>query len=132
MRLSLVLLSLLAAACTPKPPPAPPVPEGPTAPDAPQRAHTHTEHDVERADPYYWMKEREDPELIPYIEAENAFTSASTAHLADLREVLYDEMLGRIQEDDETVPAPDGEWTYWSKTEEGRAYTVHLRAKDGG
>jgi len=118
---------LLVVACTPKTAPAPVASEAPTPPDAPQREHVHTEHGVERPDPYYWMKDKADPELIPYVEAENAWTEARTAHLEAFRGALYDEMLGRIQEDDRTVPTEEDGWRYYRRTEEGKAYPIYCR-----
>ena len=57
-----------------------------------QIPHVHRAHGVERLDPFAWMRDREDPEVIEYIEAENAFTAHRTAHLSGLRERLFDEM----------------------------------------
>lgn len=98
-----------------------------TPPVAARKPHVHREHGVDRPDPYHWLRDREDPEVIAYVEAENAFTQARTAHLAELRTALFDEMLGRIQEDDSSVPARKGEsWTY-TRTETGKSYPIHCR-----
>ena len=97
------------------------------APTPDRRPYTHTEHGVERPDPYYWMGDKTDPALVPHLERENAWTESQLAHLSDLRSTLYDEMLGYIQEDDETVPAVKGAWAYYSRTVEGKAYRIHCR-----
>ena len=97
------------------------------APDAPQRPHTHQEHGVVRDDPYHWMRDKEDPELLAYLHAENQWTSQQTAHLAGLRKTLFDEMLGRIQEDDDTVPTYRDGWWYYARTEAGKPYRIYCR-----
>lgn len=90
-------------------------------------SHTHNEHGVERDDPYYWLREKSDPAVISYLEAENTFTETVAAPLGNLRDQLFDEMLGRIQEDDSSVPYKDGKYWYYSRTEEGKAYTIYCR-----
>ena len=87
---------------------------------------------VERVDPYAWLRERENPETIAYLEAENAYTEAMTAHTAELREELYEEMKRRIQETDLTVPVRKGEWLYYSRTVEGQQYPILARKRAGG
>jgi len=67
-----------------------------SAPVAKQVPHVHTEHGVERPDPFHWLKDRDDPDLIPHLEAENAYLDEVLGHRAELRKTLYDEMLGRI------------------------------------
>ena len=88
------------------------------------------EHGVTRVDPYAWMRERDTPEILSHLEAENAYADAVTEDLEPLREQLYQEFLGRIVEDDQSVPwqGEDG-WTYWSKTETGKNYPVVMRRK---
>jgi len=98
-----------------------------SAPTAEFREHVHTEHGVERPDPYYWMRNREDEAVIRYVEAENAYTEAHTQHLADFRKTLYDEMLGRIQETDLSAPVRRGNYWYYTRTEEGQSYPIYCR-----
>ena len=76
----------------------------PTPPEAQRIPHTTEIHGVTLDDDYYWMREREDPEVIAYLEAENAYTEAMMAHTEALQEALYNEMVGRIQETDLSVP----------------------------
>ncbi|HRX51045.1 MAG TPA: S9 family peptidase [Candidatus Krumholzibacteria bacterium] len=83
-----------------------------------------------RTDDYYWLREREDPEVTAYLEAENAYADAVTAPWADLRETLYQEIVGRIQPDDDSVPVREGGWWYSRRYEEGREYPVYVRRAD--
>ncbi|MDP6600878.1 MAG: hypothetical protein QGH76_01130, partial [Phycisphaerales bacterium] len=104
----------------------------PTPPDAQIAPQVSIEHGITRVDPYAWMRDRDDPELIEHLEAENAYAEAVTAHLEPLREQLYAEFLGRLVEDDVTVPwvGEDG-WTYWSQTKQGQDYPILLRERAG-
>ena len=74
----------------------------------PPAARTDTvrleKHGHVRIDPYYWLKEREDPEVIAYLNAENEYTDAMTAHTKDLQEALFEEIKGRIKQTDMSVP----------------------------
>ncbi len=80
-----------------------------------------------RIDPYRWLHEREAPEVLTHLEAENAYTEAVLASVADLREQLYEEIKGRIKETDLSVPVPDGPWAYYGRTIEGQQYGIHCR-----
>ncbi len=80
-----------------------------------------------RADPWFWLRDREDPEVLAYLEAENAFTEAQTAPLAGFRDGLFEEMKARIKETDMSVPARRGPWWYYARTEEGKSYAIHCR-----
>lgn len=90
-----------------------------------------TTHGETRVDNYFWLRDREDPDTIAYLEAENAYTGQMLAPLADLREELYVEMLGRIQQTDLTVPIPRGPFEYYARTEEGKAYPIYCRRLRG-
>jgi len=96
-------------------------------PVAPVRPHVHTEHGIERSDPWHWLRDKKDPETLAYIEAENRFTEAALEPLADLRKALYDEMLGRIQETDTGAKIRKGPFVYYSRTVEGKPYAIHCR-----
>ncbi len=91
--------------------------------------HAERLHGELRVDAYAWMRDRENPEVTAYLEAENAYTAAMTAHTAALKEQLYQEMLARIKEDDATVPVRRDEWLYYSRTELGKAYPIYCRAR---
>ena len=100
-------------------PPAPPV--------APRR-HTETrKHGVLLADDYAWLRDKQNPEVTAYLEAENAYAEAVMAPLAALRETLYAEMLSHIKQTDVSVPYREGAWWYWTRTEEGLQYAIHCR-----
>ncbi|MEO0603898.1 MAG: S9 family peptidase [Myxococcota bacterium] len=98
-------------------------------PKAGKRPHVHREHGVERDDPWFWLRERDNPDVIAYLEAENAWTEARTAALQPLEETLYGEILGRIQEDDDSAPVPDGPWEYFQRTFTGKSYPAFCRRK---
>ncbi len=100
----------------------------PTPPTAPQRPHVREHHGERIEDPYAWMKDLEDPELLAHLSAENVYAEERTAHLADLRGALFDEIRARVQEDDLSVPVASGPWWYFSRTAEGRQYATHVRA----
>ncbi|WP_102191860.1 S9 family peptidase [Microbacterium aurantiacum] len=98
------------------------------APIADRRSHIRTHHGHSFDDPYEWLREKESPEVVAHLEAENAHTDAETAHLADLRETLFQEIKGRVLETDLSVPTRRGDWWYYSRTEEGAQYGIHCRA----
>ena len=99
----------------------------PTAPMAPRRPTTLTAHGDERVDDWYWLNQKDSPEVIAHLEAENAFTDARTAHTAGLREVLFGEIRSHVVETDLSVPTRRGAWWYYSRTVEGQPYAVSCR-----
>jgi oligopeptidase B len=100
-------------------------------PRAPQRPHTLTTFGHDREDPWYWLRERDDPEVRSYLEAENAYTEEALAPLEGLRTALFEEMKARILETDMSVPSRRGPWWYYGRTEEGRDYAIHCRRPAG-
>ncbi len=98
-----------------------------TPPTATIKPHDITTNGHTRTDNYYWLREKENPEVIAYLEAENAYMQAMTAHTADLQETLYQEMVGRIQETDATAPVKYGNFYYYTRTEAGKQYKIHCR-----
>jgi oligopeptidase B len=88
---------------------------------------THTIHGETRTDDYYWLREKDNPDVRAYLEAENAYTDALLAPLAKLRERLYTEMLARIKQTDLSAPYRDGQHFYYSRTEEGKQYGIYCR-----
>lgn len=98
-------------------------------PTAATKPHTTEVHGQALTDDYYWLREKTNPEVIAYLEAENAYTEAMTAHTTELEETLYGEMVGRIVEDDSEVPVFHGGYYYYSRTEEGKQYRVYCRKK---
>jgi oligopeptidase B len=101
-----------------------PLPDPPIAP----KLHTETPlHGVVLADDYAWLRDKENPQVTAYLEAENAYAEAVMAPLAGLREQLYQEMLSHIKQTDVSVPFRDGDWWYYTRTEEGLQYAIHCR-----
>ena len=98
-----------------------------TPPIAAQRPYVHSLHGDDRPDPYFWLRDREDPEVMAYLKAENAYTEAMMQHTEPLQTALYDEMLSRIQETDLSVPYRKGDYYYYSRTEEGKNYAISCR-----
>lgn len=86
-----------------------------------------TLHGVTLTDDYRWLQEKESPEVIAYLEAENAWAEQDTAELAGLRQSLYEEMLSHVKQTDVSVPYRDGAWWYMTRTEEGQQYAIHCR-----
>ena len=101
-------------------------------PVAPREAQDVSLHGDRRIDDYFWMRHREDPRTIPYLKAENAYAEAWFAPHAALKETLYQEMLGRIQQDDDSVPYRKGDWWYSTRTFKGEQYARHVRRHAAG
>lgn len=101
----------------------------PAPPVAAIKPVTFNEPGGERTDNYYWLKEKENPEVIAYLEAENAYCDTVMKSTLPLQEKLFAEMKGRIKEADETVPQLDNGYYYYSRTEEGKQYRIYCRKK---
>jgi oligopeptidase B len=99
------------------------------APVATKKPQTLTAHGHDRIDEYYWMNDREDPEVIDYLKAENAYQEAGMAHTNTLQEELFAEIKGRIKEDDSSVPYVRRGYQYQTKYEVGEQYPRYLRKK---
>src|SRR5215475_11514015 len=82
-----------------------------------------------RMDNYAWLREKENPDVLAYLKAENAYTDAILKPTEALQEKLYQEMLSRIQQTDLSVPYTLRGFQYFARTEEGKQYPIHLRAK---
>jgi len=78
-------------------------------------------------DEFAWLADKEDPETVRYLEAENAWTKRATEHLADLQQTVFDEIKGRTQETDLSVPSRKGGFWYYTRTEEGKQYGIQCR-----
>ncbi|GII96219.1 S9 family peptidase [Sinosporangium siamense] len=91
-----------------------------------------THHGDTVVDDYAWLTNKDDPETIVYLEAENAYTEKATAHLAELREAVFQEIKGRTLETDLSVPTRKGAWWYYSRTEEGKQYGIQCRVPAAG
>ncbi|WP_245950228.1 S9 family peptidase [Calidifontibacter indicus] len=79
-------------------------------------------------DDFAWMRDHDDPRLLPLVEAENAYTAARTGHLQEATDTIFAEIRSRVVEDDVSVPVRLGDWWYFSRTSQGAQYEVHVRA----
>ncbi|HHW81218.1 MAG TPA: S9 family peptidase [Bacteroidales bacterium] len=101
----------------------------PTPPVAEVQPKTFVEFDQQRVDNYYWMRDKTDPKVIDYLDAENAYTETVMSSTSDLQEKIYNEILGRMKEDDESYPTLRNGYYYYSRTEAGKEYATHCRRK---
>ncbi|WP_271299703.1 S9 family peptidase [Sphingomonas sp. CV7422] len=102
-------------------------PNVPTPPVAARRPHSFTAHGITIEDPYAWLKDPDypdvgDPDVLAYLEAENAYFEQVMAPHQPLVDRLYEEMKARIKEDESSVPQKDGDWLYWTAYETGGQY----------
>ena len=104
--------------------------ELPNAPIAKQIPKNLTTHDDVRVDEYYWLNDRENPEVIDYLNAENDFYEAHTAHTKKFQTSLFEEMKSRIKEDDSSVPYKYNGYWYITKYEKGKDYPIYTRKKN--
>lgn len=88
-------------------------------------------HGQKRVDDYAWLENKGAPDVVEYLEAENAYTARMTHATEALQKTLHDEMLGRIKEDDSTPPYVNGGYTYYWRFEEGKQYSIRCRKKRG-
>ncbi len=127
-------VALGLGACKPQPQPtkAPALrlqSDYPPPPVAPVKPDTFREHGYVRVDNYYWLKDKTNPEVIAYLNAENAYADTVMAHTKALQETLFAEMKGRIKEDDTSVPYFENGYFYYSRTETGKQYRIHCRKR---
>ena len=111
-----------------------------TPPDAAKKAHEMTIHGDTRVDDYYWMrltdeqksakeKDSHTQEVVDYIDAENDYTESRLKHTKKFQDKLFDEIVGRIKKDDESVPYLDNGYFYYTRYEKGKEYAIHCRKK---
>lgn len=129
--LTLLIIALMMS-CTPK--------KKPEAPDAEKKPKELVNHDHKRVDNYYWMRlsdeqknadtpDEQTQEVLDYLNAENDYTASMLDHTEKLQEELFEEMKGRIKENDETVPYLDNGYYYFSRYLEGKEYPLYYRKK---
>ncbi|MEM7124900.1 MAG: S9 family peptidase [Chloroflexota bacterium] len=99
----------------------------PIPPTAAKRPQEFVNHGDRRVDDYYWLRDKSDPEVIHYLEAENEHTQAVMAHTVDLQKELYKEMRARIKETDLSVPVKLDGYYYYDRTEENQQYAIKCR-----
>ena len=102
----------------------------PDPPDVEKTPKELTIHGHTRIDNYYWLNQRDNPEVIKYLEAENAYTKKVMESTEDFQEKLYNEIVGRIKKDDESVPFKDNGYYYYTRYEKGKEYPIHCRKKE--
>jgi oligopeptidase B len=100
---------------------------GPPVPVAKQVPHTWSRPTGDVDDPWAWLRDRDDPDTIAYLEAENAYADAWFAQREALTQQIFDEIKSRVQETDESVPTRKGQWWYVGRTVEGLSYGIHCR-----
>jgi oligopeptidase B len=98
-------------------------------PAAKQVEHSSVWHGEQVNDPFFWLREKSNPEVNQYLEAENAYTEAMTKEIQPFADALYKEMLGHMKQTDLTVPVRRGAYSYYSRTEEGKQYPIQCRKK---
>src|SRR6266481_4295279 len=115
--LALMTLSIKAAYTTMHPPVAKIVPK------------TMSLNGDTRVDNYFWLRDRNDPDTIKYLEDENRYTESVMKHTDRLQSKLYSEILGRIKQTDLSVPTKRDNYFYYTRTEEGKQYSIYCRKK---
>ena len=88
---------------------------------------TDTLHGEIHIDNYFWLRNRNNHEVIEYLKAENKYTESMMKHTEAFQEALYKEMLGRIKETDLSVPEKLGDYYYYTRTEQGKQYRIYCR-----
>lgn len=126
----ILLAFVLSLGCSPKPA-ATPHDTGKPPPSAAQHPHAVTLHGDTRVDDYFWLREKDSPDVRAYLEAENAYADDFMARTAELQKTLYDEIVGRIQETDQSAPYRSGAFEYYHRTEEGKQYPSYCRREPG-
>ena len=106
-------------------------------PIAATRPHSFTHHGITVEDPYHWLKDQgyptvDDPDVLAYLKAENAYFEAQMAPIGTLKDRIYDELKGRVKQDDASVPAPDGAFEYWWQFKPGDQYRTWMRRPKAG
>ncbi|MBX9400400.1 S9 family peptidase [Lysobacter sp. BMK333-48F3] len=104
----------------------------PAPPDAAKKPYTvKAPHGAQRGDEYYWLRDdkRKNPEMLAYLNAENAYVDAFMQPLKPVEDALYGEIVGRIKQDDSSVPYRERGYWYYSRFETGQDYPIHARRK---
>ncbi len=125
--LTIILISLMFAGCEQT---GDKVTNDPIAPKAKKVEKKLTAHGHTRVDPYYWLNERENSEVIGYLEAENEYTDKVMEHTKEFQQTLFEEIIGRIKQTDESVPYRSNGYWYYVRYEEGKEYPLYCR-KEG-
>src|SRR3954454_22022704 len=124
---SLALLSIVVGLSAPKA-----AAQDLRPPVATMKPKVDTLHGEIRTDNYFWIREKTNPDVIAYLNAENAYTEAKMKHTEGLQKKLYDEMLSRIKENDVSVPYRENGYLYWNASEKGKSYPIYMRRRASG
>lgn len=122
----LLIVCVIFAACKEK---TPQMTQNITPPDCKKIDTILTMHGDNRLDPYYWLNNKENPEVIDYLNKENDYYNQMTAHTKDFQKSLFEEMKARMKEDDESVPYFFNGYWYQTKYEKGKEYPIYVRKK---
>ncbi|WP_271439868.1 S9 family peptidase [Pontixanthobacter luteolus] len=106
-------------------------------PVAEKREHSYSHHGITISDPYHWLKDQsypvvDDEDVLEYVKAENAWFEQEMESRKPLVEKLFEELKGRVKEDDSSVPQKDGDWLYWTEVAEGKEYRLWYRQPVAG
>ena len=101
-----------------------------TPPKAPKKQQLLEIHADKRIDNYFWLNQRDTPEVLSYLEAENEYFTHKTKHTEAFQKSLFEEMKSRIKQDDESVPYKYNGYWYFSRFQEGKEYPIYLRRAD--
>lgn len=101
----------------------------PNPPQAKRIPHQLERHGHVRIDEYYWLKDRDNPEVLAYLNAENEYAAALRSHTRDLEKTLYEEIKSRIQQTDLSVPFKLGDYLYYIRYEERKEYALYCRKR---
>jgi oligopeptidase B len=118
---SVIIFMIFSVLIDSSTPPSPPV--------AKRVPKVESLHGDTRVDNYFWLREKDNPDVINHLKAEDAYAQAMMAPTKDFQETLYNEMLGRIKETDLDVPYRDGDYFYYTRTEKGKQYPIYCRKK---
>tara|TARA_Y100000385_G_scaffold122491_1_gene127309 strand:- start:13345 stop:15477 length:2133 start_codon:yes stop_codon:yes gene_type:complete len=130
MKLNLLYLILISSFFSCETKTQKPMLKLPNAPIASQVPKNLTIHEDVRVDEFYWLKERENPEVIDYLNKENDYYNAHTATSKDFQQSLFEEMKSRIKEDDSSVPYKYNGYWYITRFEKGKDYPIYVRKKE--
>ncbi|MFH2204524.1 MAG: S9 family peptidase [Elusimicrobiota bacterium] len=122
-----VLLAAVAAVILPAQAGA----EQPRPPQAKRVFQKLEKHGVTRVDPYYWLKERDNPEVLAYLKAENEYAEAMLKPVRRLRRKLFAEFKSRIKENEASAPVRSGPYVYYTRYQKGKEYSLHCRRRGG-
>jgi oligopeptidase B len=89
--------------------------------------HSIESHGDIRVDDYFWLRDKEHPDVLAHLHSENIYTDAMLSDVSELRETLFNEMKARIKADDQDVPVQIGEWLYYTRMEPGKQYAIYCR-----